>query len=159
MRRKKKQTRNGTAEPAAQTPKTDQQAALTREEVVSIAREIARAEIAKHTLAQFPSVETLAIMASNVARSALWLRCSQINPVPLKAFLSSLVIGMVSHTLSLPCCPIKLSSFVTANAHERLPSLNLLWNANLRILRRRLLIDHHSIGVRDIIRDKRISAG
>src|SRR5256885_5321064 len=84
-------------------------------------------------------------MASNVARSAQWLRCSQINPVPLKASLSSLVIGMVSHTLSLPCCPIKLSSFVTATAHERLPSLNLLWNAkeNLRILRRRLLIDHH----------------
>ena len=70
MRRKKKQKRNGTAEPAAQTPKTDQQPALTREDVVSIAGEVARAEIAKHKLAPFPSLETLAIMASNVAKGA-----------------------------------------------------------------------------------------
>ena len=70
MRRKKKQKRNGTAEPAAQTPKTDQQPALTREDVVSIAGEVARAEIAKHKLPQFPSLETLAIMASNVAKGS-----------------------------------------------------------------------------------------
>src|SRR5437016_1872330 len=77
MKQNKKQNHASGSKPAPHTPKSAQTPALSRDEVLSIAAEAARAEIAKlarETESQdfrhgpLPSPETLALIGANVAR-------------------------------------------------------------------------------------------